>query len=95
MLRRYPWSLYFSDDIPVNGKTPEDHHTSLQAVFERLQIHGLTLNKDKCLVYQTKLTFLVLYFLLTVFHLALRQLLRLKMHHYPVLPMMFVLSLEW
>ena len=55
-LQGIPGVLNISNDILVYGKTPQDHHRSLQAVFERLQDHGLTLNKDKCLLYQTELT---------------------------------------
>ena len=36
---------------------PENHHMFLHAVLKKLQSHGLTLNKDKCLLYQTKLSF--------------------------------------
>ena len=49
--------LNFSDDIIVYGKMAEDLPTSLQAAFERLQSHGLILNKDKRLLNQTKLAY--------------------------------------
>ena len=56
-LQGIPGVLNISDDILVYGKNPQYHHTSLQAVLERLQSHGLALNKDKCLLYQTELIF--------------------------------------
>ena len=56
-LRGIPGVLNSSDDILIYGKTPKEHHKPLHAVLQRLYQHGLTLNKDKCLFYQTKLTF--------------------------------------
>ena len=56
-LHGIPGVLNISDDILIYGKTPEEHHKSLNAVLQRLSQHGLTLNKDKCLLYQTKLAF--------------------------------------
>ena len=36
------------DDILVHGKTKEEHDTRLLNTLERLQKHGITLNKKKC-----------------------------------------------
>ena len=36
------------DDIPVHGKTKKEHDTRLLNILERLQKHGITLNKEKC-----------------------------------------------
>ena len=46
------------DDILVHGRTQEEHDTHLQAVLQRLQGAGMTLNVEKCQFSQTSLSFL-------------------------------------
>ena len=62
-LRDIPGVLNISDDILIYGKTIAEHDHSLHAVFNRLESLGLTLNKDKCLLYQDKITFFGMVFL--------------------------------
>ena len=56
-LHSIPGVLNISKDIFIYRKTPKEHHKSLHAVHQQLSERGLRLNKDKCLIYQTKLTF--------------------------------------
>ena len=46
------------DDILVHGKTKEEHDTRLLNTLERLQKHGFTLNKEKCLFSTESVKFL-------------------------------------
>ncbi len=45
------------EDAFMWGKTEEDHDKSLNAVLQRVQNKGLTLNSDKCVFKQTELEF--------------------------------------
>ena len=46
------------DDVLVFGKNQEEHDVRLRAVMERLQKHGVTLNKEKCEFSKNKIIFL-------------------------------------
>ena len=46
------------DDVLVSGETKEIHDQRLHEVLQRLQREGLTLNKDKCLFHQNRVSFL-------------------------------------
>ena len=50
--------LCLMDDILVFGKDQKEHDTRLTAALERIQVAGVTLNKDKCEFNKTSLTFL-------------------------------------
>ena len=47
-----------SDDIIIYGKNKEEHNTALRNVLQRLREKNLTLNKDKCVFSQNKITFM-------------------------------------
>ena len=46
-----------SDDILVYGKNQEEHDVALERTFQRLEDKGLTLNKQKCELNKSKITF--------------------------------------
>lgn len=46
-----------SDDILVYGKNQREHDIALEKVFDRLNEKGLTVNKQKCELNKTKITF--------------------------------------
>jgi hypothetical protein len=46
-----------ADDLIVWGKSQEEHDRNLEALFQRLDAKGLTLNGDKCEYYQLSLCF--------------------------------------
>jgi len=50
-------TLNISDDIIVHGKTRQEHDKNLEALLQRLQEKGLTLNRRKCEFGQSKLKF--------------------------------------
>jgi putative transposase len=50
----------FLDGILVYGNDAEDYLLNMSSVFERLRIHKITLNPDKCLFGVTSLEFLVI-----------------------------------
>ena len=52
------WCIIYLDDIIVFSKTPEEHLTLLEAVFERLAAAGLKLKPSKCKLFQTSLKYL-------------------------------------
>jgi len=56
-LRDIPNAINISDDVIVYGTTQTEHDNTLRSVFQRLAEKGLTLNKEKCLFNQSKLTF--------------------------------------
>ena len=45
------------DDACICGKTEEEHDRNLNAVLQRIQDKGLTLNPDKCVFKQTEFVF--------------------------------------
>ncbi len=49
--------INISDDIFVFGRTQTDHDANLESTFKRLRDNNLTLNKDKCVFSQDKITF--------------------------------------
>ena len=48
VLQGLPNVQCYLDDIIVSGKTVDDHLQSLNAVLDRLQYHGLRVNRAKC-----------------------------------------------
>ena len=57
VLEGIPGVMNISDDIIVHGRTTAEHDQSLRAVISRLLDRGLTLNKNKCELNKTTLTF--------------------------------------
>ena len=57
MLQDIPGVLNMTDDLLVFGRTEEDHQRTLLAVLQRLEERGLTLNLDKCQLYQKEVIF--------------------------------------
>ena len=51
--------LNISDDIILFGKRTAEHDKALEATFQRLSEHGLTLNPEKCVFDYTLATLLV------------------------------------
>lgn len=58
ILRDVPNVLCYQDDIFITGKNYQDHQQSLQTVLQRLQDHGLRVNKDKCSFLQSSIIYL-------------------------------------
>ena len=56
-LHDIPGAINISDDVIINGNSQQEHDTALYNVCERFAKVGLTLNKEKCLFSQNKLTF--------------------------------------
>ena len=54
----YVTLLIYLDDIIVYGKTFQIHLRNLEEVFKRLREANLKLNAEKCLFFQTQVTFL-------------------------------------
>ena len=52
------WCIIYLDNIIVFSKTPEEHLTRLEAVFERLAAAGFKLKLSKCELFQTSLKYL-------------------------------------
>ena len=51
-----------ADDILIHGATYEEHNKALKECLQRLELHGLTLNLDKCRFLKTHLEFFGLLF---------------------------------
>ena len=58
ILRDLDGTVCLMDDILVHGRTQAEHDQRLRAVLEKLQASGITLNKEKCLFFQTQVDFL-------------------------------------
>ena len=56
-LHDIPVAINISDDVIIYGNSQQEHDTALYNVCERFAKVGLTLNKEKCLFGQNKLTF--------------------------------------
>ena len=48
LLYDIPSVVVYLDDILVTGKTDEEHLVNLEKVLQRMETHGLRLNKNKC-----------------------------------------------
>jgi hypothetical protein len=51
-------SYAYIDDTLIASKNREDHLTHLRQVFNRLQAHGIHINRDKCVLSVSSLEFL-------------------------------------
>jgi len=58
ILRDVPNVLCYQDDIFITGKDYKDHQSTLETVLQRLQDHGLRVNKDKCSFLQESIVYL-------------------------------------
>ena len=57
ILTGLPGCQNISDDIVVYGKTQKKHDENLRGVLERLQQHGVRLNKEKCTFSRSEVKF--------------------------------------
>ena len=58
ILQGVPRALCYIDDILVTGASDEEHLTNLEAVFSRLQSHGIRMKKSKCFFMQDSVEYL-------------------------------------
>jgi len=58
ILRDIPNVLCYQDDIFITGKDHQDHQHTLEIVLQRLQDHGLRLNREKCSFLQSSIIYL-------------------------------------
>jgi hypothetical protein len=58
VIRDLPGVVAYIDDILLFTRTPAEHVALLKKVFDRLEEHGLRLNRKKCSFFQTKTIFL-------------------------------------
>ena len=61
-IKHIPGALNISDDVIIYRKSQNEHDSALHAVCQRFLEIGLTLNDEKCLFDQNKLTFFDLVF---------------------------------
>jgi hypothetical protein len=61
-IKHIPRALNISDDVIIYGKSQNEHDAALRAVCQRFMEISLTLNDEKCLFNQNKLTFFGLVF---------------------------------
>ena len=66
--------LVYLDDIIAFGRSFEEHNNRLQLVFRRIGDANFKISRAKCSLFQTKLVFLVMCFLLRVYKLILQRL---------------------
>ena len=58
ILQGLPGVVCHVDDILVTGKNKEEHDSRLHTVLKKLEVAGVTLNKEKCKFSCTKIVFL-------------------------------------
>ena len=58
ILRKLPGVVCHVDDILVTGRNKKEHDTRLHVVLKKLEVAGITLNKDKCKFSRNKIVFL-------------------------------------
>ena len=58
ILRGMTGVLCHMDDVLIFGSTQEEHDTRLHKVLQKLQSHGVTLNRQKCEFSKRRLSFL-------------------------------------
>ena len=58
ILRGMTGVLCHMDDVLIFGSTQEEHDTRLHEVLQKLQSHGVTLNRQKCEFSKRRLSFL-------------------------------------
>lgn len=58
VIQDIPNVINVSDDILVHTKDTASHHKTLHQLLQRLSDRGLTVNKDKCQLFQSTLTYL-------------------------------------
>ena len=61
-IKHIPGALNISDDVIIYGKSQNEHDAALHPVCQRFMEVGLTLNDEKCIFNQNKLTFFGLVF---------------------------------
>ena len=58
LLSQIPMTTVYLDDILIAGKTVEEHDKHLKMVLDKLQQHGMTLKKSKCMLMKTSIEYL-------------------------------------
>lgn len=58
ILKCLPGVVCHVDDILVSGRDQKEHDNRLHTVLKRLETAGVTLNKEKCQFFCTKIVFL-------------------------------------
>ena len=58
VLRDIPSAYTYIDDVLIASSNPEQHLQVLRTVFDRLTMHGIVINPNKCLLGVTELSFL-------------------------------------
>ena len=58
ILSEYNGVVGLINDLLIYGKTEEEHHRQLVTVLGKLKREGVTLNKEKCQLYATEISFL-------------------------------------
>ena len=58
VLRGVPSTYTYMDDVLIASSNPEQHLQDLRTIFDRLTMHGIVINPNKCLLGVTELSFL-------------------------------------
>ena len=58
ILKDYPFTIAYLDDIILFSKTPQEHFSHIHMVFEKLKSTNLSMKKSKCNFFSKEIHYL-------------------------------------
>ena len=58
VLKDFPFSIAYQDDIIIFSKTPQEHLSHIRMVFEKLKLANLSMKKSKCSFFSKEIQYL-------------------------------------
>ena len=58
ILKDFPFTIAYLDDIIIFSKTPQEHLSHIQMVFEKLKSANLSMKKSKCSFFYEEIQYL-------------------------------------
>ena len=58
ILKDFPFAIAYLDDIIIFSKTPQEHLSNIQMVFEKLKSANLSMKKSKCSFFSKEIQYL-------------------------------------
>ena len=58
ILKDFPFTIAYLDDIIIFSKTPQEHLSHIRMVFEKLKLANLSMKKSKCSFFSKEIQYL-------------------------------------
>ena len=58
ILKDFPFAIAYLDNIIIFSKTPQEHHSHICMVFEKLKLANLSMKKSKCSFFSKEIQYL-------------------------------------